>query len=213
VTPSQYLVSCGTLLHVFLEGRSGRDGLTGILMLERSRVTSIVHSSGSLNRSTVGSGGRCGSRGRSVGSRRRSVGYRGRSSGGRSRGGSTSTLLHVFLEGRSGGDGLTGILMLERSRVTSIVHSSGSLNRSIVKSGRSAESGLGRECGSTGNNSSECESDLHGLRLEIMRAKKIVLVFYVLSIERATSLRERFLRACSKNYVFLPAKNETPSRL
>jgi hypothetical protein len=57
-----------TLLHVLLERRGSRDGLAWVLILERLRVTGIVHTSSSLTVVVNGGGAHEGSRGRSEGS-------------------------------------------------------------------------------------------------------------------------------------------------
>ena len=83
------------------------------------------------------------------------LGFRGRGSISSS---TTVPHLQVFLEGRSGGDGLAGILVHEGVGITGVSHTAGS-NMSVVKGGSLAGNEVGVEGGGASHESKS--NDLH----------------------------------------------------
>ena len=75
----------------------------------------------------------------------------------------TLALLEVLLEGGSGGDGLSGILVLHGIGVAGVGHTAGADLGAVEDSGGDASSELGVEGGGASNKGSE-SNDLHGYR-------------------------------------------------
>jgi len=79
------------------------------------------------------------------------------------------TLLHVLLEGRSGGDGLPGVSILLGLGVPGVSHTSGSLLGLLAVEGKSTAESLGGggsrgESGGASDEKSENSSELWGGR-------------------------------------------------